>query len=414
LRKLPSTLDEQSILRLIDSDMSVENNYKRLAGSVFHDIFDETSDELSVKQIREALIGTLNSAMNRVFSDLNLRTLGHPLENGNFFFEKGESKNFHYKNLSGGEKAAFDMLLDFVVKRDIYDDTIFCIDEPELHMHTKLQGRLLEELLLLLPENCQLWIASHAIGVLRKAQDLQIKKPNEVVFLDFHDKNFDEPIILRPTIVDRKFWKSMLDVALDDLATLVAPSCIVLCEGRPAKESDIKAEFDAECYRTIFQHEYPDTDFVSVGNAFDVQSDRLAVGKTIQTIIRLLDRDDRSTGEIKTLLQAGIHVLSRRHIEAYLMDDEILIELCRSENQSHKQNDVLSAKALAIQASIKRGNPVDDVKSATGEIYNAIKQILNLTQKGSNHHVFMKEVLAPLVLPDTRVYTELKQDIFGV
>ena len=46
----------------------------------------------------------------------------------------------------GGEKAAFDLLLDIFVKKAEYNDTVFCIDEPEAHMNPKLQGKLLEEL----------------------------------------------------------------------------------------------------------------------------------------------------------------------------------------------------------------------------------------------------------------------------
>jgi hypothetical protein len=36
--------------------------------------------------------------------------------------------------LSGGEKAAFDLLLDLVIKRREFNDTVFFIDEPEAHM----------------------------------------------------------------------------------------------------------------------------------------------------------------------------------------------------------------------------------------------------------------------------------------
>ena len=33
-------------------------------------------------------------------------------------FEKGEAKKYNYVNLSGSEKAAFDLLLDFIVRRE--------------------------------------------------------------------------------------------------------------------------------------------------------------------------------------------------------------------------------------------------------------------------------------------------------
>jgi predicted ATP-dependent endonuclease of OLD family len=63
-----------------------------------------------------------------------------------------------------GREGCFRLLLDFVVKTEAFRDTVFCIDEPELHMHTQLQARLLEELYDSTPERCQLWIATHSIG----------------------------------------------------------------------------------------------------------------------------------------------------------------------------------------------------------------------------------------------------------
>ena len=103
------------------------------------------------------------------------------------------------------------------------------------------------------------------------------------------------------------FWRTSLETALGDLATLVAPKTLVLCEGRPAgtRGVPINAEFDAQCYRAIFAKEYPDTDFISVGNASDVVTDRLQVATSIAALvpgtqlIRVIDRDDRSEQEIE-------------------------------------------------------------------------------------------------------------------
>jgi hypothetical protein len=46
-----------------------------------------------------------------------LNSLGYPLSAGTFRFDKGDSHAFLYTNLSGGEKAAFDLLLDILIKR---------------------------------------------------------------------------------------------------------------------------------------------------------------------------------------------------------------------------------------------------------------------------------------------------------
>ena len=96
--------------------------------------------------------------------------------------------------MSSGEKAALDLLLDIIVFREDFNNTVFCIDEPEAHIHTKLQGPLLEQLYKLISDNSQLWIATHSIGMVRKAQDLWRENPDSVVFLDFgrEDLDFDD------------------------------------------------------------------------------------------------------------------------------------------------------------------------------------------------------------------------------
>ena len=76
------------------------------------------------------------------------------------------------------------LLLDAVVKREFYDDSIWCIDEPETHLNTRVQGLLLQTLVDLMPSKCQLWIASHSIGFMRKAWEMAKKDPSSVTFVD--------------------------------------------------------------------------------------------------------------------------------------------------------------------------------------------------------------------------------------
>ena len=131
---------------MIDADGVVSQNYQRLASAAFEDAFDRMDENQTLKEFREATIGEISSAVLRLFPELKLETFGNPLDEGTFRFTKGAEKRFSYKNLSGGEKAAFDLLLDMVVKRRTFDDTVFGIDEPETHMNTRLQGALLSEL----------------------------------------------------------------------------------------------------------------------------------------------------------------------------------------------------------------------------------------------------------------------------
>jgi predicted ATPase len=420
LRRLGAILDEARIPRLIDNDATIARNYRRMVAQTIEAVYGGQFDADSVRQLRDRNIGRVRDTMSRVFSDLNLEGPGDPLAGGSFFFEKGTSKGFHYKNLSGGEKAAFDLILDLIVQTVAFDNTVFCIDEPETHLNTRLQSTLLTELMRLIPTNSQLWIASHSIGMLRRARDLHEAVPAEVVFLDFENQDFDGAVTLQPIKVDRPFWQRTLGVALDDLARLVAPKRVVLCEGRPVGAVHAaKAEFDARCYRTIFAGEFPDTDFLSVGNSADVYTDRLEIGKAIQTVVagtailRVVDRDDRTPAEVDDAMASGIRVLRRRHLESYLLDDEILAAFCAAQGKPHLLTDVLGAKAAALADSQQRSNAPDDLKSAAGELYTSIKKILQPIGLGNSTEAFLRDALAPLVTPTTATYAELRRDVFG-
>ncbi len=420
IQKIGEEHDLSRIQKFIDNDVSVLINYQRLVAETLNAIYTGTRDQLSVQELREELIGQIRESMLRVFDDLVLDGIKNILESGTFFFTKGASQGFRYKNLSGGEKAAFDLLLDLIVKKDYFNDTVFCIDEPETHLNNRVQSKLLQELFNLITDNSQLWIATHSIGMMHCAKSLQEANPKQVLFLDFNDKDFDLPQILEPHPVNRTFWQRTLRVTLDELSEFIIPQQLVICEGNPKGTGKPKnAEFDARCYENIFSTEFPDTQFISTGAANDVEADRLALVQTIKAIakgvkvIRLVDRDDRTEEEVKDCIKQGTRVLSHRNIESYLFADEVLVLLCQKYSQQHQVSQILEAKKSSIQKSIDRGNPPDDIKSASGDIYNEVKKILKLTKIGNDNKAFARDTLAPLITPETEIYKELKKDIFG-
>lgn len=423
--RLPSPLGNNRVSRLIDPDASVSENYQRMVMQTLDSIYDsDIPDSASKAEIRDRIIGEVQRAMSIVFPDLVLSGVGGvgpgSAQQGSFYFSKGTASGFLYKNLSAGEKAAFDLILDMVIKREFFDNTIWCIDEPETHLNTRIQASLLEVMLELMPPNCQLWIASHSIGFMRAAWKLAQISRDDVAFIDMEGVDFDAQVSLRPVQPTREFWSRTLEIALGDLAALVAPEHIVLCEGRPSRgKGDEKAEFDATCYRTIFGAERPGTDFMSVGNSLDASDDRLGVGTAIQTVAsgtsinRLRDRDLLSNEEVSQLMSENIRVLSRRHIEAYLLDDEILTKLCISSGSPEAAADVLQFKIDAIDGAVGRGSDSDDLKSVAGELYTKLRKRLNIVGGGSNWNAFARATLAPLITPDTATYRQLSADIFG-
>lgn len=197
------------------NDERVSANYTKLLHETMSGLYSQKNDEKSVKELRDELIGKLQQSMQNIFGDLILNNIQSPLKDGSFYFKKGTVENYHYKNLSSGEKAVFDLLLDLIVNLDDYQDSLFFIDEPEAHIHTKLQGQVVEEIYNLIPNNGQLWITTHSLGVMTKAKELASKNPDSVVFLDFdHNEegekyNFDEAVTIKPSSISSTVWKNL-------------------------------------------------------------------------------------------------------------------------------------------------------------------------------------------------------------
>ena len=422
LSRIGSSLDENRFFRMNQTDAAVTLNYQRLVSDAFDDAFELESATTTLGDWRESIIGKLRDAMKRLFPGLTLNGLGSPMRDPTFRFTKGTSEGFVYKNLSGGEKAAFDLLLDLLVKCREHDDTIFCIDEPESHLNPRVQGPFLTELLHLLPPNCQLWVATHSIGMLRRARDIEAQMPDTVVFFDFEGQEFDVPVQMSPSKPTRVFWEQALRVALDDLADLVAPRLLVVCEGTPQGVTPGKnADHDARCYRSIFGEHEPEVAFVSGGNSHDVAGDRMSFATSLPTILkgtevrRLIDRDDHAPPDVAEHEGNGVRVLRRRNIEAYLYDDEVLILFCQKNEAPERAAELLAAKQEALRRSVEeRGNSIDDLKPAAPAIYLAAKRLLGLKGMGNDNRAFERIHLAPLVTPDTALYNELRQDIFGI
>lgn len=410
-------LDEQRIRRLTENDAAVSRNYSRMASNAFQEFFSTSNATVPAGELVDRIIVRVRDSFTLLFPDLTLDNLSNPLVDGTFRFTKGTSKGFEFKNLSGGEKAAFDLILDIVVRSHEYNNTVFCIDEPESHMNARLQAELLQALYELIPPNCQLVMATHSIGMMRRAQDIATDNPGTVAFLDFEDRNFDEAQVIEPTTPNRNFWRRAYEVAIDDLAALVAPKHVVICEGQPiTRQPGSNHGHDADCYNTIFGDNFPDTRFVSMGSDEQIIGDKRGLAEALRLLIdgvsvtRLIDRDDRTPDTANRLRRDCIRVLSRRNLESYLYDDEVIKALAVSEGKPDQIGALLAATEKARAST--DGAP-DDLKRAAGQIYNACKKELGLTQRGNNHGEFARQTLAPLIKPGMVVYDELEKAIFG-
>ena len=174
----------------------------------------------------------MQDSLTRVLPHLRFAGLGDPTTDGSFYFTRDDIRRFRYESLSGGEKAVFDLLLDVHIAATELGTPLICLDEPEIHLNPDVQATVLTELLQLLPVGSQLWIATHSVGMIRRAFDISAEAPARVAFLDFGQVDGPAPDVrLKPSEPTSQLLRKAMSVALDDLARLLAPEVLVICEG---------------------------------------------------------------------------------------------------------------------------------------------------------------------------------------
>ena len=391
----------------ISLDTRLESNYKRLLGLSYSEFFNGTK---TGEEVKADLIGSLNKILTAVL-DIEISELGNIFaKKGQFYFKKGNAKDFPYSNLSSGEKEVVDIILDLIIKTKEYNETIFCIDEPELHLNTAIQRKLLIEIDKLIPDDCQLWVATHSIGFLRALQE-ELKDKSQI--LDFSEKDyFSGSSVIYPIKTTRKNWQRIFSTALEDLTGLLSPRRIIYCEGRdkPSSTGEEKG-FDAKVFNNIFSEKYNDTVFVSSGGntELDQRSEiALAILTKVFSDIEILVLKDRdiSSGKLTTendrqrYLQnnpKNHRVLKRWEIENYLFDKEVLKKYCALNQFDFKEDDYDRYVANIID---------QNVKDETGKI----KSFCSITTS-INAEVF-KLNLSLIITEDMAIYSELEGCIF--
>jgi hypothetical protein len=269
----------------------------RILGRVFH------SDDFDTATMRREYLDPINHALQRVFrgdaSRTPVLTLLMPSAAGkpaDVRFRKG-GVEIHYDLLSSGEKAVFNILLDLFVRRDSYRDTVYFMDELDLHLHTALQYGLIQEIVEhWIPDGCQLWTASHSLGFIQYAQETE-----HSVIIDFDGVDFDLPQTLVPS---PRASMDVFQIAVPkDLALDLFPQKrLMLCENQNDK-----------LYNAI---RLADTVFIG-------RRDKIAVGIEVRANDRyygLIDRDYLADDEIAWIRKEHprLFVLGYYAIENYL------------------------------------------------------------------------------------------------
>ena len=215
-----------------------------------------------------------------------------------------------------------------------------------------------------------------------------------------------------PRVPNRSFWQTTYKVALDDLADLIAPANIVICEGNSA-EAD--KGFDAACYNRLFSDTHPETLFVSAGGSRQVEnSEELmtvlrAVAKGIN-VQRLIDRDDMTDDARRDKIRDGTRVLRRREIENYLYDPEVLSTFLQTNGKADLVDTILEHRRELLA---DRDSEYGDLKPIVRDLFRYIRTQTGISNLGNLRREFALQHLVPALKTTPGVYHDLIGDIFS-
>jgi AAA15 family ATPase/GTPase len=292
----------------IDKDNRFEFDIERITQKILTDLFQTKK---STEEIKSSYINPVNFALNNIFGDneknkIELIEIIPPLDGqiAQINFKKGNS-TLHYNFLSAGEKEIINIIFNLLARKDDFNDTVYFLDEIDLHLNTKLQYAFLKEITEnWIPENCQLWTATHSLGFIQYAKDTE-----HSAIIDFDDLDFDIPQVLFPSSKDNF---EIFEIAVDKN---------FLSEVFAGKKAYFSEGTDTPIYNSL---NIKDTIF------FKADIGKLEVfNKAIHLKLNgIIDRDyldDSEVTEIENTYQ-NIKILKYYSIENYLFHPENLME----------------------------------------------------------------------------------------
>jgi len=284
----------------IERDNRFENDIEKVASSILTDVFNSNT---STEAIRESYINPINKSFQNIFSvedntRLKLISIKPPLDGktAEILFKKGQS-TIPYDYLSNGEKEIFNILLNFLTRSEYFKDTVYFLDEIDLHLNTALQKSLLKEITEnWIPDNCQLWIASHSLGFIDYANEAE-----NAAIIDFDNLDFDFPQMIYPS-AKKSFDVFEIAVSKEFLSNIFEGKIIVFAENK-----------DAFFYNNL---KVKDTIFVAANNKAEV----FYKVKGSPIYRGLIDRDYLTDTEREQILKEyqNLYILKYYSSENYL------------------------------------------------------------------------------------------------
>ncbi len=225
-----------------------------------------------------------------------------------------------FQDLSSGEKEVF-FILSFFIRHNIAD-SIIIIDEPELHLHPELARKLLQLMRSIRPRN-QIWCGTHSAEIVDEAGR------ERTFFLKTSDDRSEiECIPATQEGAEIQILRDMFGYS----GYIGISRNIVFSEG-------LKSSADRKTFVYLFPELAREIRLIPVGSVNNLYRINRAILALLESDIArcqfylIRDRDylsDQSVEKHRTIAPNQLFVLSRYHIENYLLDDLAIADILRS------------------------------------------------------------------------------------
>lgn len=152
-------------------------NKDALVQNIAGDYFNSVKD-IADKSVGKKTVSELNEFYdNKNYENINIELLStlHPFKNAFFALRNdADLKQINAKDLGSGVEIILTLLLLKNIASSSKGSIIYLIDEPELHLHPKAQGKLFE-LLLQESKNIQIIVSTHSPYLFKEAIRKNVK-----------------------------------------------------------------------------------------------------------------------------------------------------------------------------------------------------------------------------------------------
>lgn len=230
------------------------------------------------------------------------------LQKQQLIYDDGNGLELPINSLSSGEREVLNITFDFILRKPSHCIVFF--DEPELHLHPELLGRLISTLRSV-GENNQFILISHSPEVISSSLD------DTVIFLtSANEKEENQAIVVGKddgaTEVLNRLGQSVGVVALGKK--------IVLIEGNDAS-------LDKATYTSILQNRFPNLVLLPSGGKGNLRSFDLIQETVLNNSIWGVDfymLADRDAAPNLNADNSKFRTLPRYHLENYFLDSAVL------------------------------------------------------------------------------------------